>query len=213
MHKKVIVLTAVSLNCQLSPQLRLLFWATRIHEDSLDLTDDWLCPFKLPCPQLTPGIDFRHSVFTLEPGIHWLLNMIGGSIQAHVHMLTLWEWLLQQVHVLCCHLFIPFTDSSLTHSNLAAVLETVEVGRLEVCLNVPLSVREKLEQQCDNDEERRNELISWWLQSSPYALDSWKWLSGQLLYLKKENALATAKRYVHHTPGMSACGLVLGLIS
>ena len=109
--------------------------------------------------------------------------------------------------------FIPLTDSSLTHSKLATVLETVEVRQLLYCLSVPLSVQRKLRQQCDNDEERRNELISWWLQYSPYALDSWKWLSGQLLYLEKENALAAAKRYVHHTPGMSACGLVLRLIS
>ena len=97
---------------------------------------------------------------------------------------------------------IPLTDSSLTHSNLAAVLETVEVGQLGDYLHVPYSVQRKLRQQCDNDEERRNELISWWLQSSPYALDSWKWLSGQLLYGEEESALAAAKRYVHQTPGM-----------
>ena len=105
---------------------------------------------------------------------------------------------------------IPLTDSSLTHSNLAAVLETVEVGRLRDCLRVPFSVEGKLRQQCDNDEERRNELISWWLQSSPYALDSWKWLSGQLLRYGQESALAAAKRYVHQTPGM--CVYFLSLI-
>ena len=76
---------------------------------------------------------------------------------------------------------------------------------LEGCLRVPLSVRYKLQQQCDNVEEQRNELISWWLQFSPYALDSWKWLSGRLLRLEEESALAAVKRYVHHTPGMSAC--------
>ena len=96
---------------------------------------------------------------------------------------------------------IPLTDSSLTHSNLAAVMETVAVQRLEDCLSVPGSMEVKLEQQCDNDEEQRNELISWWLQFSPYALDSWKWLSGRLLYWEEESALAAAKRYVHQTPG------------
>ena len=106
------------------------------------------------------------------------------------------------VHV---HPFIPLTDSSLTHSNLAAVLETVEVGRLRICLRVPHSVWDKLVQQCDNVEEHGNELISWWLQSSPYALDSWKWLSGQFLYWKEGSALAAIKRYihVHQTPGMN----------
>ena len=96
---------------------------------------------------------------------------------------------------------IPLTDSNLTHSNLAAVMETVEVRRLGDCFDVPSCMEEKLRQQCDKDEERRNELISWWLQSSPYALDSWKWLSGQLLGLEEDSALAAAKRYVHQTPG------------
>ena len=96
--------------------------------------------------------------------------------------------------------FLPLSDSSLTHSNLAAVLETVEV---EDCLSVPPRVQEKLWQQCDNDEEYRNELISWWLQYSPYALDSWKWLSGRLPYREMESALAAIRRYIHKTPGMS----------
>ena len=100
---------------------------------------------------------------------------------------------------------ISLTDSSLTHNNLAAVLETVEVRRLEGHLSVSFSVRDKLNQQCDNDEEYRNELISWWLQFSPYALDSWKWLSGQLLRMKEESALAAVKRYVHQTPGTIHC--------
>ena len=96
----------------------------------------------------------------------------------------------------------PLSDSSLNHSNLAAVLETVvEVWRLRGCLRVPLSVQMKLRQQCNNGEEHRNELIGWWLQYSPYALDSWKWLSGQLLYFGEESALAAAKRYVHQPPG------------
>ena len=99
--------------------------------------------------------------------------------------------------------FLPLSDSSLTHSNLSAVLETVEVGELWVYLSVPFSVWGKLRQQCDNDEERRNELISWWLQYSPYAFDSWKWLSGRLLHYGEESALAAAKRYIHQTPGMS----------
>ena len=77
------------------------------------------------------------------------------------------------------------------------------MGVLEVCLSVPVSVRGKLRQQCDVDKERRNELISWWLQYSPYALDSWKWLSGKLLWLGEESALVAAKRYIHQTPGMS----------
>ena len=64
-------------------------------------------------------------------------------------------------------------------------------------------MQRKLLLQCDNDEERRNELISWWLQCSPYALDSWKWLSGQLLYYGEDSALAAAKIYNHQTPGMN----------
>ena len=79
------------------------------------------------------------------------------------------------------------------------------MGQLGGCLSVPLSVWEKLEQQYDNDVEHRNELISWWLQSSPYAFDSWKWLSGRLLNWEEESAFAAAKRYVHQTPGTIHC--------
>ena len=95
----------------------------------------------------------------------------------------------------------PLTDSSLTRSNLAAVLKTIEVGRLGGYLNVSRSVRDKLRQQCHDDEERRNELISWWLQYSPYALDSWKWLSGQFLHWEEKNALDATKRYIYELPG------------
>ena len=81
------------------------------------------------------------------------------------------------------------------------LLSMVEVWGLGNYLLVPYSVQWKLRQQCDNDEERRNELISWWLQYSPYALDSWKWLSGQLLRYTEKSAVAAAKRYVHQIPG------------
>ncbi len=104
----------------------------------------------------------------------------------------------------------PLSDSSLTLSNLAAVLETADVGRLGGCLGVPFSVREdKLRQQYDNPEECRNELNSWWLQFSPYALDSWKWLSGQLLSRGEESALAAAKRFVHQTAGTCTCTIIM----
>ena len=73
----------------------------------------------------------------------WVLNILSHNTGAAVDDLT------------------PLSDSSLTHSNLAAVLETVEVWRLGDYLGVPASVQEKLEQQCDKDEEYRNELISW----------------------------------------------------
>ena len=61
-------------------------------------------------------------------------------------------------------------------------------------------------EHCGNDEEQRNELISYWLQSSPYALDSWKWLSGRLHCHKEESA---AKRYVHRSPGVGVAYNIL----
>jgi hypothetical protein len=83
------------------------------------------------------------------------------------------------------------------------VLETVEVRRLGGYLNLSRNVRETLRQQCFDDVERRNELISWWLQYSPYALDSWNWLSGQFLYWEEESALAAARRFINQAPGMT----------
>ena len=133
-------------------------------------------------------------------------NLRNDSCQSENYMDTRTHTIcnnIMKVAVTMAHVypFLPLSDSSLTHSNLAAVLETVEVGLLEGCLRVPDSVRGKLWQQCDNEEECRNELISWWLQYSPYALDSWKWLSGKLLYWEEESALVAAKRYIHQTPG------------
>ena len=74
--------------------------------------------------------------------------------------------------------------------------------RLGGYLSVSRSVRKNLREQYHDDMELKNEVISWWLQSSPYALDSWKWLSGQLLHWEEKNALAGTKRYINESTGM-----------
>ena len=172
-----------------------------VHQSSPVITDS-----QDLCPQIFLVLRYHACIFTMEILWQWKFPNLWSKVKkVHKHVHTLFVTILFWVTItkIACIPFLPLSDSSLTLSNLAVVLETVEVERLGICLSVPDSVQEKLEQQCDNDEERRNELISWWLQYSPCALDSWKCFSSQLLYSGEESPLAAVKRYIHQTPGMS----------
>ena len=101
-----------------------------------------------------------------------------------------------------CYISFSFslTDSSLTHLNVTTVLNTVSVEQMELCLRVPPNVRRKIKEQSHSEEERRNQLVNWWLMTSPYA--SWQWLSGWIHYIEEKSALSAAKRYVQRAPGV-----------
>lgn len=100
--------------------------------------------------------------------------------------------------------FFFFTDSTLTRKNVAVILNTVNnIHRLRACLGVPHSVRTLISKHCDTDEQSMDELIGYWLQTSPYALESWTWLTGQLLNWGEESALTAVKRYICRTTGRS----------
>ena len=64
---------------------------------------------------------------------------------------------------------------------------------------IPVGLRSKIADQSENEEERRNRLVDWWLKTSPYA--SWQWLSGQCHYFEEESAVSAAKRYIQRAPG------------
>ena len=64
---------------------------------------------------------------------------------------------------------------------------------------IPLSLRRKIAEQSESEEERRNALVHYWLKTSPYA--SWQWLSGWCHYDGEESAVSAAKRYVQRAPG------------
>ena len=65
---------------------------------------------------------------------------------------------------------------------------------------VPNNVRRKIREQSHSEEERRNQLVNWWLRISPYA--SWQWLTGWIHFREEKSVLSAAKRYVQRAPGV-----------
>ena len=92
------------------------------------------------------------------------------------------------------------TDTSLTQSNVATVVDTVEVELLQNCLEAQTSVDDKTRELYDGLEQQRSQLVHYWKSVSPYA--SWTYLAGELYYWgQEESALAAAKRYFQRAPG------------
>ena len=85
-------------------------------------------------------------------------------------------------------------------SNVTIVLNTMSVEHIEWCLRVPQSVKSKIGEQSHSEEGRRNQLVNYWLRTSPYA--SWQWLSGWIYYYEEKSALSAVKTYVQRAPGV-----------
>lgn len=75
---------------------------------------------------------------------------------------------------------------------------------IELCLCTPDAVDEMIWQQSVNDEDRRDQLVHYWLTRSAYA--SWQWLSGRINWKEQQNVLTAVKRYVQRAPGMDTWG-------
>lgn len=73
--------------------------------------------------------------------------------------------------------------------------------KVEDCLFIPGSVCAKIRDQCNSEDERRTQLVNYWLKTSPYS--SWQWLSGEIHYLQEHSAQSAVKRFVQRVPGMS----------
>ena len=94
------------------------------------------------------------------------------------------------------------TDTSLTHSNLSKVLSPVATHDLWTCLDIPEDVRLRIAGDCGDDEEqRREQYIHYYITCSPYALLGWSHIAGELHYGKEEIAERAAKDYVQRAPG------------
>ena len=65
---------------------------------------------------------------------------------------------------------------------------------------------EKIEDHCDNEEQRREECIQYYLNFSCFSLWNWTYLSGELHYWGEETALTAAKAYIQRAPGTCGCG-------
>ena len=81
---------------------------------------------------------------------------------------------------------------------------------MEDCLWIPPSLRGKIAEESEGEEERRNRLVDWWLKSSEYA--SWQFLSGWSHLYELESAVSAAKKYIQRAPGECGSHLPLSVV-
>jgi hypothetical protein len=84
--------------------------------------------------------------------------------------------------------------------NVLAALRSVEVWRLGGVLDVPATKREELKGQSANDEEWRERMVQYFLQTHPQA--GWVWLGGRLLRWKYAAAVEEVKVHIVPEEGM-----------
>ena len=111
------------------------------------------------------------------------------------HVLVMWEN--QQLHLVSMLCF-P-SDASLTLPKVLAALRTVDVGELGLVLMVPDTKRDEVKQQSASVEERREGLVKYYVDTSPYA--SWEDLGGMLLLRAVEAAMEEVKVHIKPTQG------------
>ena len=81
-------------------------------------------------------------------------------------------------------------------------------GDLGDCLDIPRSVSGRIDVDCGDDEEQRQEQqIHYYITCSPYALIGWSHIAGELHYEGEETAERAAKDYVQRAPGTCGCGM------
>jgi hypothetical protein len=80
-------------------------------------------------------------------------------------------------------------------------LKRVGVWRLGDVLELPVTKSEELKDQSENDEEWRERIVQYFLQTHP--LVGWEWLSGELLRLGYAAAMEKVK--VHIVPEEGMC--------
>ena len=95
----------------------------------------------------------------------------------------------------------PSPDPTLTFTNVTRVLESVrDLDRLGDVLNVPYSVRGKINRDYATTEQQRNDTVSYWLQSMPNS--SWNVLLSRLYSWEEMTALEAEKQYIQNPTGM-----------
>ena len=98
---------------------------------------------------------------------------------------------------------LPFTDSSLTHSNITNALTSVGTNDLLHWLMIPPSVEEKITDQYKDDGEQRQKFVTFYLQYSPYST-SWTLLAGELHRREATTAEGMVNKFLQGTPGVCA---------
>ena len=86
----------------------------------------------------------------------------------------------------------------------------MDTGDLFICLDIPTNVSLRIINDCGNDEEQRREQhIHYYVTCSPHALMGWSHIAGQLHYEGEETAERAAKDYVQRAPGTCGCGMCI----
>ena len=91
------------------------------------------------------------------------------------------------------------SDASLTLPKVLAALRTVHVWGLGDVLEVPNTKMNEVRQQSASDEERREGLVKYYMDTSPNA--SWEDLGGKLLSWGEEAAMEEVKVHIKPTQG------------
>ena len=96
----------------------------------------------------------------------------------------------------------PFTDTTLTLSNLSTVINLVSnMDNVMDCLSIPLSVKRKIIEHSKDEKQQRDECVYYWRNVSPYSMIGWGFLGGDLHSEGQEAALRAAKKYILWAPG------------
>ena len=103
----------------------------------------------------------------------------------------------QQLHLVSMLCF-P-SDASLTLPKVLAAVRTVSVVRLGGVLRVPRTKQDEVQQQSASDEERREGLVKYYMDTHPNA--SWEHLGGKLLYWGENAAMEEVKVHIKSTEG------------
>ena len=108
--------------------------------------------------------------------------------------------------ILWCVHHIPLADTTHTHKNLSTVLKhVVEMEKLMDCLDIPPSIRRRIEEHNKSEKQQRDECIRYWRNVSPYSMIGWSCLGSHLHYYGQEAALRAAhKYYIQRAPGSMA---------
>ena len=77
------------------------------------------------------------------------------------------------------------------------------------CLDIPLSVQEKIREHSKDEEQQREECIYYWMNVSPDSMIGWGVLGGQLHYFEEEAALRAANEYIQRAPGTCGCSMCM----
>ena len=83
-------------------------------------------------------------------------------------------------------------------------------GDLRECLDIPGPVSGRIvDDYGDDEEQRREQHIHYYITCSPYSLMGWSHIAGRLHYEGEETAERAAKDYVQRAPGTCGCGMCM----